>query len=63
MKLSPGKMCGQEGGSGLGWEDRSGPSCDYRATNPANGRVIESGAGLYPWGWAPPAVAEPEVAV
>ena len=28
-----------------------------------SGRVIESGAGLYPWGWAPPAVDEPAVAV
>ena len=26
-------------------------------------RVIESGAGLYPWGWAPPVVTEPGVAV
>jgi len=28
-----------------------------------SGRVIESGAGLYPWGWAPPSVAAPGVAV
>jgi dihydroorotase len=28
-----------------------------------SGRVIESGAGLYPWGWAPPAVTAPGVAV
>ncbi|HEU0020230.1 MAG TPA: amidohydrolase family protein [Dehalococcoidia bacterium] len=27
------------------------------------GRVIESGAGLYPWGWAPPAVNTTGVAV
>ena len=28
-----------------------------------SGRVIESGAGLYPWGWAPPSVTAPGVAV
>ena len=28
-----------------------------------SGRVIESGAGLYPWGWAPPSVEAPGVAV
>jgi dihydroorotase len=28
-----------------------------------SGRVIESGEGLYPWGWAPPAVSAPGVAV
>ena len=28
-----------------------------------SGRVIESGSGLYPWGWAPPTVAAPGVPV